>query len=61
MRLAVSNPFDFAAIDSVASALEVEVRPVLATAETIQRLTKNYLGVGSETSGVFQCEALPKP
>ena len=29
MRLAVSNPFDFAAIDSVASALEVEVRPVM--------------------------------
>lgn len=49
MRLAVSNPFDFAAIDSVASALEVEVRPVMATAETIQRLTKKYLGVGSET------------
>ena len=49
MRLAVSNPFDFAAIDSVASALEVEVRPVMATAETIQRLTKEYLGVGSET------------
>lgn len=49
LRLAVSNPFDFAAIDSVASALEVEVRPVMATAETIQRLIKRHLGVGSET------------
>jgi general secretion pathway protein E/type IV pilus assembly protein PilB len=49
LRLAVSNPFDFAAIDSVASALQVEVRPVMASAETIQRLTKKYLGVGSET------------
>jgi general secretion pathway protein E/type IV pilus assembly protein PilB len=49
LRLAVSNPFDFAAIDSVASALQVEVRPVMATSETIQRLTKKYLGVGSET------------
>ena len=36
LRLAVSNPFDFAAIDSVASALQVEVRPVMASAETIQ-------------------------
>ncbi len=49
LRLAVSNPFDFAAIDSVASALQVEVRPVMASSETIQRLTKKYLGVGSET------------
>jgi general secretion pathway protein E/type IV pilus assembly protein PilB len=49
LRLAVSNPFDFAAIDSVASALQVEVRPVMASAETVQRLTKKYLGVGSET------------
>jgi type II secretion system protein E len=49
LRLAVSNPFDFAAIDSVASALEVEVRPVMATPETIQRLIKKHLGVGSET------------
>lgn len=49
IRLAVSNPFDFAAVDSVASALAVEVRPVLASAETIQRLIKRNLGVGSET------------
>jgi len=49
LRLAVSNPFDFAAIDSVASAVEVEVRPVMASNEMIQRLIKKYLGVGSET------------
>lgn len=49
LRLAVSNPFDFAAIDSVASELQVEVRPVMATSETIQRLTKKFLGIGSET------------
>lgn len=49
IRLAVSNPFDFAAVDSVASALAVEVRPVVASAETIQRLIKRNLGVGSET------------
>ena len=49
LRLAVSNPFDFAAIDSVASALEVEVRPVVASPETVQRLIKRHLGVGSET------------
>ncbi|TWU17144.1 Type II secretion system protein E [Novipirellula galeiformis] len=49
IKLAISNPFDFAAVDSVASALEVEVRPVVATAETVQRLIKRNLGVGSET------------
>lgn len=49
IRLAVSNPFDFAALDSVASALAIEVRPVVASAETIQRLIKKNLGVGSET------------
>jgi general secretion pathway protein E/type IV pilus assembly protein PilB len=49
LRLAVSNPFDFAAIDSVASALEIEVHPVAAAPETVQRLIKRYLGVGAET------------
>ncbi len=49
LRLAVSNPFDFAAIDSVASAMEVEVRPVMAAQETVQKLIKRHLGVGSET------------
>lgn len=49
LRLAVSNPFDFAAIDSVASSMGVEVRPVMAAPETIQRLIKKHLGIGSET------------
>jgi type II secretion system protein E len=49
LRLAVSNPFDFAAIDSVASAMEVEVRPVMAAQDTVQKLIKRHLGVGSET------------
>ncbi|MCR9295964.1 MAG: GspE/PulE family protein [bacterium] len=49
IRLAVSNPFDFAAVDSVASALELEVRPVVTTSEILQRLIKRNLGVGSET------------
>jgi type II secretion system protein E len=49
LRLAVSNPFDFNAFDSVASALELEVRPVVATSEAVRRLIKKYLGVGAET------------
>ncbi len=49
LKLVVSNPFDFAAIDSVASAMEVEVRPVMAMHETVQKLIKRHLGVGSET------------
>lgn len=49
LRLAVSNPFDFNAFDSVASALELEVRPVVATSDAVRRLIKKYLGVGAET------------
>lgn len=49
LRLAVSNPFDFNAFDSVASALEIEVRPVVATSDAVRRLIKKYLGVGAET------------
>jgi general secretion pathway protein E len=49
LRLAVSNPFDFNAFDSVASALELEVRPVVATNDAVRRLIKKYLGVGAET------------
>jgi general secretion pathway protein E/type IV pilus assembly protein PilB len=49
LRLAVSNPFDFNAFDSVASSLELEVRPVVATSDAVRRLIKKYLGVGAET------------
>lgn len=49
LKLAVCNPFDFAAMDSVASTLGVEVRPALASSETVQRLIKRHLGVGAET------------
>ncbi|MBX3422659.1 MAG: type II/IV secretion system protein [Pirellulaceae bacterium] len=49
LKLAISNPFDFAAVDTVASALELEVHPVVAAPEMIQRLIKRHLGVGAET------------
>ncbi len=49
IRVAVSNPFDFNAVDSVASALELEVRPVVASPEAVRRLIKRHLGVGAET------------
>lgn len=49
LRLAVSNPFDLNAFDSVASSLELEVRPVVTSGEVIRRLIKRYLGVGAET------------
>ena len=49
LKLAISNPFDFTAVDTVASALELEVFPVVAPPEIIQRLIKRYLGVGAET------------
>jgi len=55
LRLAVSNPFDFNAFDSVASSLELEVRPVVATNDAVRRLIKKYLGVGAETVDGLRC------
>lgn len=49
LKLAISNPFDFTAVDAVASALEREVHPVVAPPELVQRLIKRHLGVGAET------------
>lgn len=49
IRIAVSNPFDFHAIDAVATSLDLEVKSVVATPEAIRRLVKRYLGVGAET------------
>lgn len=49
LRLAISNPFDFTAVDTVASALELQIRPVVASPDVIRRLTKRFLGVGAET------------
>ena len=49
LKLAISNPFDFTAVDSVASAMQLEVHPVVASPEVVQRLIKRHLGVGAET------------
>jgi type II secretion system protein E len=49
LRLVVGNPFDFNAIDTVAAALDVEVRPVVAPVDIVRRLIKKHLGVGAET------------
>ncbi|QDT05528.1 Type II secretion system protein E [Rubripirellula lacrimiformis] len=49
IRLAVSNPFAFGAFDTIASALSLEVRPVVAPPENVRQLIKQNLGVGAET------------
>lgn len=49
LKLAVTNPFDFNAVDTVATAIECEVIPVVTEAEILSRLIKKYLGVGAET------------
>lgn len=49
LRLAVSNPFDFDAFDSVGTATSLEVRPVLAPPSVVKQLIKKHLGVGAET------------
>jgi len=49
IRLAVSNPFAFSTFDTIATALSLEVRPVVATPETVRQLIKQHLGVGAET------------
>ncbi len=47
--VAISNPFDFQAIDTIGTATRSVVRPVLAEAEQLRELIKSYLGVGAET------------
>lgn len=49
LRLAVGNPFSFEAFDTVASAISLEVRPVVATPDAVRHLIKRHLGVGAET------------
>jgi general secretion pathway protein E/type IV pilus assembly protein PilB len=49
IRLAVSDPFAFEAFDSIASAVSLEVRPVVASPEQVRQLIKRHLGVGAET------------
>jgi general secretion pathway protein E len=49
LKLAISNPFDFTAVDTVSSAMELQIRPVVASPDVIRRLTKRFLGVGAET------------
>ena len=47
--VAVSNPFDFQAIDSLSAATEQVIHPVVAEPEQVRELIKRYLGVGAET------------
>jgi len=47
--LAISNPFDLHALDAVGAAVKMSVLPVLAFPAELAKLTKTYLGVGSET------------
>lgn len=49
IRLAVSDPFAFEAFDTIASAVSLEVRPVVASPEQVRQLIKKHLGVGAET------------
>lgn len=49
LRLAVSDPFAFEAFDSIASAVSLEVRPVVASPDQVRQLIKRHLGVGAET------------
>ncbi len=47
--VAVSNPFDFQAIDQLSAATEQIIHPVVAPPEQVRELIKRYLGVGAET------------
>ena len=49
LTIAVSNPFDFKAIDTISTATRAVVKPVLAETEQLRELIKTYLGVGAET------------
>jgi len=49
MRVAVSNPFDFQAIDTLSAATGQVIHPVVAPPQQVRELIKRYLGVGAET------------
>jgi len=49
LTVAISNPFDFQAIDTIGTATRTVVKPVLVEAEQLRELIKSYLGVGAET------------
>lgn len=47
--VAISNPFDFHAIDTLSAAVGEMIQPVIADPESVRDLIKRYLGVGAET------------
>lgn len=47
--VAISNPFDFHAIDTLSAAVGEMVQPVIADPDSVRDLIKRYLGVGAET------------
>lgn len=49
VHLALSNPFDVAALDAVAAATGRGVVPTVCMPEDLNRLIKSHLGVGAET------------
>ncbi|MEE2641504.1 MAG: ATPase, T2SS/T4P/T4SS family [Planctomycetota bacterium] len=49
IQLAVSNPFDFNAIDAVAAATGKTITPVVTDPEQVRSLIKTHFGVGADT------------
>ncbi len=49
VQLAVSNPFNVAAIDAISAATGRGVSPVVCLPDELNRLIKSHLGVGAET------------
>ena len=49
LRLATSDPFDLYSIDEIRMLTGLEIEPVLAPAEEIEKVIKAYYGVGGET------------
>ena len=47
--VAVSNPFDFQAIDTLSAATGEIIQPLVADPDRVRDLIKRYLGVGAET------------
>ncbi len=47
--VAVSNPFDFQAIDTLSAATGEIIQPLVADPDQVRDLIKRYLGVGAET------------
>jgi type IV pilus assembly protein PilB len=58
--VALANPADLAVLDDLSFATGLEIRPVLASEEELDRAIENHLGSGTRESGLPRAIDLPE-